>query len=315
MNEIVAVTDYSSLINQIFDGMDIRDTTRYEYKIRVKHFLSFVSANSMNVNTFLEYKRSLEANPEYSTASKNKFLTCSRQFLRECHRLGLLPRDITANVKGFRQSSQHKLSGLNDSDVYLICQWVKSHPERLREHALLSLLLFQGLRQAEICQITRSDINFENQMLFIIGKGRDDKERVYLHPETARALRKYIDSKPFEDSSYLFTAQKQTSGVLIVKLTERGLRYIVKSIFAEVGIDKNVHGFRHYFTTKLIKSMPGQLTVVAQFTRHRSLSMLQTYNDSILQEKDLPTFYATFDDIAWPAETYPSLRYAKRYST
>ncbi len=308
MNEIVAVTDYSSLIDQVFDTLDIRDSTRYEYKIRIKHFMSFIAANSMNVNTFLDYKRELEANPEYSIASKNKFLTCARIFLRECHRLGLLPRDITTNVKGFRQSSQHKLSGLNETDVYLICQWVKTHPDKLREHALLSLLLFQGLRQAEVCQIMRSDVNLDDQTLFILGKGRDDKEKVYLHPETARALKRYIESKAFDDSSYLFTAQKQTSGT-VVKLTERGLRYIVKSIFTEVGIDKNVHGFRHYFTTKLIQSMPGQLTTVAQFTRHRSLSMLQVYNDTILQENDLPTYYATFSDVGWPQEGYHSLQY------
>lgn len=311
MDDVVAITDYSSLIDQVFDGLDVRDTTRYEYKIRIKHFLAFIMTTGLTVNSFLDYKRTLEANSEYSTASKNKFLTCARIFLRECHRLGLLPRDITTNVKGFRQSSLHKLSGLNDSDVYLICQWVKAHPDKLREHALLSLLLFNGLRQAEICQITLDDVNLDDQTLFILGKGRDDKERVYLHPETARALKRYIESKDFDDPSYLFTAQKQTNGAEVVKLTERGLRYIVKAIFAEVGIDKNVHGFRHYFTTKLIKSMPGQLTTVAQFTRHRSLSMLQVYNDTILQENDLPTYYATFSDVDWPQGGYGSLQYVK----
>jgi integrase len=309
MNEILPTADYSLLIDQVFDGLDVRNSTIYEYKIRIKHFLSFIATTGMSLNTFLDYKRELMANAEYGTATKNKYLTCARIFLRECHRLGLLPRDITTNVKGFRQSSQHKLSGLSETDVYLICQWVKAHPDKLREHALLSLLLFQGLRQAEICQISRGDVNLDDQTFFILGKGRDDKEKVYLHPETGRALKKYIDSKPFEDTSYLFTAQKLTSGT-VVKLTERGLRYIVKSIFGEVGIDKNVHGFRHYFTTKLIKSMPGQLTTVAQFTRHRSLSMLQVYNDSILQENDLPTFYATFDDVAWPQTGYHSLQYA-----
>jgi integrase len=223
-----------------------------------------------------------------------------------------LPRDITTNVKSFRQSSQHKLSGLNDSDVYLICQWVKNHPDKLREQALLSLLLFQGLRTAELCQIRRGDVNLDDQTLFILGKGRDDREKVYLHPEAVRALRSYVDSKGFTNTDYMFTAQKQTSGS-VVKLTPRGLRYIVKAIFAEVGIDKNVHGFRHYFTTKLIKSMPGNLTTVAQFTRHKSLSMLQVYNDSVLLENDLPTFYATFDDVGWPQGGYSSaLQYVKR---
>lgn len=310
MNDLIPAADYPDLIDQVFDGLDIRDTTRYEYKIRIKHFLSYVSMNGMNLNTFLEYKRALEADQIYSTASKNKFLTCTRTFLRECHRLGLLPRDITTNVKSFRQSNQHKLNGLSDGDVYLLCQWVKIHPTKLREHALLSLLLFQGLRQAEICQIRLKDIKLEDQTMFVLGKGRDDQEKIYLHPETVRALGAYVENKDLGDTDYLFTAQKLT-GSRRVQLTPRGLRYIVKSIFAELGIDKNVHGFRHYFTTKLIKNMPGQLTTVAQFTRHKSLSMLQVYNDNILQESDLPTFYAAFNDLAWP-ESYSSLRYVKQ---
>src|ERR1039458_7400233 len=173
MSEVVPVVDYSYLIEQVFNSLDVRDNARYEYKIRIKHFLAFVKATGMNINTFLEYKRALEANTEYSTSTKNKYLTCARIFLRECHRLGLLPRDITTSVKSFKQIHQHKLSGLNETDVYLICKWVKTHPDKLREHALLSLLLFQGLRQAEICQITRGDINLEDQTLFILGKGRD----------------------------------------------------------------------------------------------------------------------------------------------
>ncbi len=144
MNELIPTTDYSLLIDQVFDVLDVRSNTRYEYKIRIKHFLAFVETHGMSVNTFLEYKRALEANPDYSIASKNKFLTCGRVFLRECHRLGLLPRDITTNVKSFRQSSQHRLNGLNETDVYLICQWVKAHPDKLREIALFSLLLFNG---------------------------------------------------------------------------------------------------------------------------------------------------------------------------
>ena len=91
MNEILPTADYSLLIDQVFDGLDVRNSTIYEYKIRIKHFLSFIATTGMSLNTFLDYKRELMANAEYGTATKNKYLTCARIFLRECHRLGLLP--------------------------------------------------------------------------------------------------------------------------------------------------------------------------------------------------------------------------------
>jgi len=79
-----------------------------------------------------------------------------------------------------------------------------------------------------------------------------------------------------------------------VRLTTRGLRMIIKKVLNELSIDKSVHGFRHYFTTTLLKNCQGDLLRVAQYTRHRSLEMLQVYNDNIEMENDLPRYYKTF---------------------
>jgi len=69
---------------------------------------------------------------------------------------------------------------------------------------------------------------------------------------------------------------------------------IIKKVLNGLEIDKNMHGFRHYFTTTLIKNYKGDLLRVAQYTRYRSLEMLQIYNDNIEIEKDLPKYYKTF---------------------
>lgn len=71
---------------------------------------------------------------------------------------------------------------------------------------------------------------------------------------------------------------------------------IMQNLFKEVGIDKTLHGTRHYFTTKLIEEYKSDLTTVAHYTRHRSLETLQVYNDRIQQKKDLPRYYSVFDE-------------------
>jgi integrase/recombinase XerC len=68
-------------------------------------------------------------------------------------------------------------------------------------------------------------------------------------------------------------------------------------VLDELGIDKTTHGFRHYFTTRLIKTYKGDLLEVRQYTRHASLEMLQIYNDSIKQQADLPRFYSAFEGV------------------
>ena len=72
---------------------------------------------------------------------------------------------------------------------------------------------------------------------------------------------------------------------------------LVKNTLNDLGIDKTTHGFRHYFTTKLIKVYKGDLLEVAQYTRHKSLEMLQVYNDNIKREADLPRFYRAFEEV------------------
>jgi integrase/recombinase XerC len=292
-NLLLDTSDYRVHIDRVIDMLDVRDNTRYEYKQRIKPFIQYVAVEGFQINVLLSYKRSLD-NKEYSVSTKNKYLTCARLFLRECYRLGLVDKDVTTNIKSFRQDKKHKISGLTDGDVSLICEWMRMHPNSLRENALLCLLLFQGLRQAEICNLKIQDIDFEAKTLFVLGKGRDDKELVHLHPKTTNALRRYCSSTDL-NTDYLFVSSKMPSSS--IKLTERGLRHIIKTILSELGIDKTVHGFRHYYTTKLIREMPSNLTVIAQFTRHKSLETLQIYNDSVLMEADLVNYWNVFDNL------------------
>ncbi len=67
----------------------------------------------------------------------------------------------------------------------------------------------------------------------------------------------------------------------------------------EWGIDKTVHGFRHYFITRLIKAYKGDLIEVSHYSRHRSLEMLTVYNDRLQMEADLPRFYGAFEGVSF----------------
>jgi site-specific recombinase XerD len=289
---LVANASTADIAYRVFDSLDVRENTRYEYRQRIKHFLTFLEGNGLTIDTLLEYKRSLAAS-SYSVSSKNKYLSCAKVFLRECYRLGLLPRDITGSVKCFQQNKNHKKFGLTDEDVAKLRQWIADNPLRYREHALLYLALYQGLRQVEICNIKWADVSLAGGTLQVLGKGRDDQEAVFLHPDTVAAIKAYTTAQTTDDGNdYLFTSQRaQTASG---RLTERGLRKVIQAVFCEVGINKDVHGCRHYFTTKLIASMPGELTTVAKFTRHRSLEMLQVYNDALLMEQDVQRYYAAF---------------------
>lgn len=117
-----------------------------------------------------------------------------------------------------------------------------------------------------------------------------------LHPETVRALKAYLGSDKVRDGA-LFPCKSNNNRN--GRLTTRAIRGMVKNILIQVGIEKTVHGLRHYFTTTLIKTYKGDLLEVAQYTRHKSLEMLQVYNDAVRKEADLPRYYQAFAGVSF----------------
>lgn len=282
---------------EIYDLLDVSELTRTDYKYRIGLFLTFVTENGFGRTSFLEFKRYLASRDDIGTSTKNKNLAAARIYLRELNKLGVLPVDITMNVKGFRQSNQHRKDGFSEEEIARLAAWLaelEETPRNFRLKAMLSLLIFQGLRQIELCRLNVSDIDLIRKIAYVHGKGRDDVEAIYLHPTTVKALRAYLRSHQTVKGA-LFTSQSNSN--LHARLSTRGLRSIIKPILLDLGTDKSLHCFRHYHATKLIKVYQGNLLDVAQLTRHKSLSMLTVYYDAIKREEDLPRYYEAFNDI------------------
>ncbi len=303
MNQLVLKTeteqidDVKAKADQIFDLLDVRETTRADYKYRIGLFLDYVQDKGFDRDIFLSFKRILAQRVDISIATKNKYLATSRIFLKELNRQGLIPVDVTQNIKVFQQSKKHKMEGLNDSEITILVDKMNqlhSTPHNTRLKAVLSLLTLQGLRQIEIVRLDVQDIDFVSKKAYVQGKGRDDKEAIDLHPETIKTLREYLDTNKIADGA-LF--QCQSNNAKNHRLTTRAIRLMVKDILGRLGINKSAHGFRHYFTTKLLKTYKGDLLEVSQYTRHKSLEMLQVYNDRIKKEQDLPRYYETFSEV------------------
>jgi integrase/recombinase XerC len=295
----LSINNTQDNIEQVFNGLDVTESTRADYKARIGMFLTFVGESGFNRNSFLNYKRCLAQKTDFTVSTKNKYLASARVFVKELNRQGMLPADITQNIKGFTQSKKHKKDGLSESDMSLLVeniQGLSDTPKNNRLKAILGLLALQGLRQVEIIRLDVSDIDLVAKVAFVLGKGRDDKEPVDLHPETVRLIKDYLASNKIK-SGALF--QSQSNNSKNKRLTTRGLRQMIKKVLTNLGINKSTHGFRHYFTTKMIKSYKGDLLEVAGYTRHKSLEMLQVYFDKVKREADLPRYYGAFKGVSF----------------
>ncbi len=286
-----------------FDLLPISNTTRNDYKNRIGDFIDFINANGLNFNTLLDYRDYLDSLTSYSISTKNKYFTTAKRYSGILYTAGVIPKDISkdisgAEIKGFKQNKKHKKDGVTSKEIQLLAEYFKSlDPNDLKTHrlkAIFSLLIYQGLRQVEIIRLDVTDIDLRLNKAMIKGKGKDDKEPIALHPYTTQAIEQYLKAYN-KKSGALFTSESNNrTGE---RLTTRSIRKIVKNTLDLLGIVNTTHGFRHYFTTNLIKNYKGDLLTVAHYTRHKSLEMLQVYNDQLNAEQDLPRFINAFSEV------------------
>lgn len=280
---------------RIFESLDIAESSRRDYKSRIWMFLEFIQAHPFNQNSFLEFKRYLAARNDIAIATKSKYLTVARVFLKELNRQGIIPADITQNVKSFQQTKKHKKFGMNQEEVNLLLSELDRLPEsfsNVRLKAIISLLVFQGLRQIEVTRLDVEDISLGQMTALIHGKGRDDKEPIDLHPRSVEALKHYMTyCKVRSGPLFVSNSNNNQNG----RLSTKSIRNIVTAFLKNLNIDNSTHGFRHYFTTKLIELFSNDLLTVAKFTRHKSVETLQVYNDNISRKNNLPKYYEAFN--------------------
>ena len=294
MNKQLSVVKQYGMLN-VFDSTDITEATKRDYLARLPRFILFVERNGIDRDLLLRYKQELRDDVTLGVSAKNKMLTTARIALRELYRQGKLAVDLSVGVKSFQQSNKHKVIGLNTEEVEKICQHLQSLDNSLRSErlrAIVALLLFQGLRQIEICRLDVKDIDLANSRIYIVGKGHIDSEPIHLHPEAIKALTSYLRQSQVKYGALFTHLNRQASGQ---RLSTRGLRQIFQNLLKELDIQKTTHGTRHYFTTELIKHFGSELTTVAKFTRHNSLEMLQVYNDEIIdstKQKELSIVFA-----------------------
>ena len=306
-NELATTAKYDIQLKtseavKAFDLLPVNETTRADYKARIGLYVDYINQHGLNRNTLLDYRRYLDSRTDYSVSTKNKYFTSAKRYTGVLHTAGLLPVDITKDIsgkdlKGFKQNKKHKKDGLTNAEVQRLSEYLQAlepTPANYRLKAMLALFMYQGLRQIEVTRLDVTDIDLKNAKAYIRGKGRDDKEPIALHPYTAQALADYLKASG-KKSGALFTSNSNNS--YNQRMTTRGLRKVITGVLDNLGIDNSVHGFRHYFTTTMVKHYKGDLLTVAHYTRHKNLEMLQVYNDAINAQADLPRYYKAFEGV------------------
>ena len=158
----------------------------------------------------------------------------------------------------------------------LLAAPVVSDPLGHRDRAMLELLYATGVRVSELINLKLSQVNLNQGVLRIIGKG--DRERLIpLGDEAQDWVKKFIDGPRVKillkrQTEYLFPTGRGD------RMTRQAFRHIIKRYAKKAGIGKKLspHTDRHAFATHLLNN-GADLRVVQLLLGHSDVSTTQIY--------------------------------------
>ncbi len=143
----------------------------------------------------------------------------------------------------------------------------------LRDKTLFMLMYASGLRVSEVVSLQWNDVDLQNRILHITGKG--DKDRIV-------PFFKGMDDQ-LEDYKLRYWQQYASDDHVFVNLrgkpfTSRGIQYLMQKHADAIGMSVNVHPhmLRHSFATHLLDN-GADIRLVQELLGHSSLSTTQIY--------------------------------------
>jgi integrase/recombinase XerC len=144
----------------------------------------------------------------------------------------------------------------------------------IRDRAMLELFYSSGLRLAELTQLKRVDVDFQDGTVRVMGKG--GKARIVpVGRQALEALQIWLEQrekivKPGVDALFLSQHGKAISA--------RTISYRLKARSIQQGLHQNVHPhiLRHSFASHLLQSS-GDLRAVQEMLGHAHITSTQVY--------------------------------------
>jgi len=267
-------------LDAIWAERGLSDNSLSSYRHDLQHLRDSLAQNSITLKAAgrqdLMGVLAAEMQMGKSPKTVSRYLSAYRQFYRWLLREGLIDGDPVALIespktgrglpKALSEQQIEALLAAPDTDTAL----------GLRDLAMLELMYATGLRVSELVGLQLSNINLNQGVVRVMGKGQ--KERLVPIGDAAfAALKSWLASGRPEllngsHSDFIFVTNRRTG------MTRQAFWYMVRRYAVISGISQKLspHMLRHSFATHLLNH-GADLRVVQLLLGHSDLSTTQIY--------------------------------------
>lgn len=252
-----------------------------------EHHIDFKKITKDEIWEYLKYLDTLK----YSNTSISRHISALRSFYSYLKQKEIIENNVFKTIRN--PKIKRKLPNvLNSEEIHELLEFKECNtPKEYLTRALFELFYATGLRISELVSIKLKDINWEEQSIRVLGKGK--KMRIVYFGEYAKdALTDYLEVRK--------TIQKTPTDYLFLNLhgnlmNRRTAEEIIYKRVAEVSLNHHVsaHTLRHTFATHMLEN-GADIRTVQELLGHEKLSTTQIYthltSDYLRQEylKNMP---------------------------
>ena len=253
-------------VDRFLASPSLSEGTRRAYRVDVRQFTRWLDARGLkledvDVRALADYAAELgRARPKLAPATVSRKLAAVRSLLRYA-----LGRSRVPDIPLAPRRSRRLPETLRSGDVDTLVDGLDGQdPLGLRNRALVELVYSAGLRSAEAVGLDLADVDFEQELVRVRGKG--GKERVVpLGEEAAYRLARYLrEGRP----------SLARGAIDALFLSARGRRLDTSTLRRLVA---HPHRLRHAFATHLLEG-GADLRTIQELLGHSSLSTTQVYS-------------------------------------
>lgn len=277
--------------------------TRRAYENDLKEFMSFAGIeqpDQFRVVTrahLLAWRKTLETRELSGATIRRKLAALSSLFEYLCEVNAVTSNPVKGVKRPRNESQEGKTPAISDYQARLLLEAPDANTlQGQRDRAILSTLLYHGLRRAELCMLTVGDIQQRRGVMHLRIHGKGGKLRyVPLHPGTAGFIDAYLKLSGHESDQQgaLFRSIKNNKRQdRRASVTPDGIYKILVGYAAKLNI--NIEGFgphalRATAATNALEH-DADIAKVQEWLGHANISTTKIYDRRATKAEDSPTF-------------------------
>ena len=244
------------------------------YTKDLEEFIDFLESTGALFNKNIEYTFIRNwivflSKNKISPNSINRKISSLKAYFKFLVNIKEIKRSPLRNHTSLRTKSK-VVNPLNETEMKEVFELFKtSEKELTRDSMIIDILYSTGLRRAELINLKKSDIYFDDQVIKVLGK-RNKERLVPMLPGLVKKLKLY--TKNIKEDSFLL--QSNNGSKISPSTIYRVVNKYLRSISTKTKISPHV--LRHTFATHILNN-GADINSIKEILGHKSLASTQIY--------------------------------------